>query len=122
MKKKDDGIYRSDDGKIVLPEDTRDKLAKISEESILADAAKKSADNPDNMTTIDLQNARWSGIRNNHFTGQVELWVAGQIRDTQNAQVIARDPGKLADMYERVFGEPVMVVVDAVSGPNGSKH
>lgn len=104
MKKKREDLKKSKykDGivpKIGVSEEVRDQLKKRNwKEKPKLDRA-----DPNNMTTKELEQHRFSGVRNNKFTNQCELWLDGHVRATANADKVAKDPSVLAEMHERVF-------------------
>lgn len=58
---------------------------------------------PTQFTTQDCIDQKWSGIRVNKLNGMTELWVAGEKRVENNTQLLAGNPGLLANMYEEAF-------------------
>jgi hypothetical protein len=93
-KKKDTGFIRS----LGVSEETRDRLAK-RDWSKPPERKKTPAD----MTTAELKDLLFSGVRINKFTAMTELWVAGHIRAEAKTVDVQRDPTVFAEMHERVF-------------------
>lgn len=58
---------------------------------------------PDTLTTKELEETRFSGVRYNHYNNRCEVWVDGRVHASAAADKVARDPTILAEMHERVF-------------------
>lgn len=97
MTKKDDGIAKLSNG-LLIPEETRDKLIKHDWSK-----PRNLGWNPDNATSKELEEKRWSGYRHNVFTNDYELWVVGKIAAKRNFDAVAANPRLMAEMHEEAF-------------------
>jgi hypothetical protein len=84
-----------------LTEETRDRLNKRDWSGPLRRELKDK--NPNTLTTKELQEIKFSGIRHNEFNNMCEIWVDGIVKAEANADKVTKDPTILAEMHERVF-------------------
>lgn len=101
---------RRDKGIVTLPnnvkiqEETRDRLAKlVNKDGTPTRTTAPSAYNPDNATTEELKEHKFSGYRVNTFTNDVELWCVGKIMVRRNLAIVQNRPQTLMDMHEEAF-------------------
>ena len=103
-----DGKRKRDIGRIPalgITEAKRDELQKRDWTK-----PKDRVETPDDWTTKDCEEKRYSGYRNNTFTGMIELWVAGKIRAQRHSQDVERNPHLVATMHEEAFATVGSVV------------
>jgi hypothetical protein len=128
--KKDDGIAT------IQSKDSTGKVTKLKIEEAVRDALQKhdfsagprrKADpnfvDYSKMSTAELERAEWSGIRQNDFTMNVELWVLGRIAVKRSYIEIARNPACLATMHEEAFKTTGTVIqTDVSKGASNKLH
>ena len=65
----------------------------------------KRPDHPDFMDHSELKKARFSGLRSNALSSELEIWVDGEIRKRISALALAKDgDGLIAIAMEDIFG------------------
>lgn len=104
-----DGKRKRDIGRIPalgITEEKRDQLAKRD----WTKPKDRDPNNPDDWTTKDCEIRKYSGFRNNSFTGMIELWVKGVIRVQKRASDVERNPHLVATMHEEAFATVGSVV------------
>lgn len=91
MTTKDDGIIRP----LGISEEQRDLLSK-------RDWSKPSehTTHPDNWTTAECREKKFSGFRINAFVMDVELWMVGRVLATRRHRSVTQNPTILAEMME----------------------
>lgn len=103
---KDDGIAKLKNG-LLISEETRDALLKHNWQE---PRNKTVGFDPNQATTRELEDHRFSGFRVNVFTNDVELWCLGRIAVRKNMSEVERDPGVLAAMHEEAFSTTGTVI------------
>jgi hypothetical protein len=63
----------------------------------------KRPNHPDFMTSGELKAASFSGMRVNSVSGDMELWVLGEIRKTVSTVAVSLDPQAINKAMEEVF-------------------
>lgn len=120
-------MAKKDDGRIPelgITEEMRDQLAKRD----WTKPAKDPKDNPNNWTTKECEEKRFSGFRLNELSGTFELWMVGRIVATRRELDVANNPALMADMIEEGCAtNGSFVTTDAQmkmlpSGTKGVKH
>jgi len=96
-RKRDTGIARLNNG-YLISEETRDALQKHHWQG---PRTQIDLNHPDNWTTKECMDKRFTGIRFNKLRNFVEIWVMGNLEEDCHASVCTE--GKLASMHERVF-------------------
>jgi hypothetical protein len=97
-----DGNRKRDIGRIPelgITEAHRDQLAKRD----WTKPKDRDPNNTDDWTTKDCEEKKYSGYRNNSFTGMIELWVAGVIKVQKRAADVENNPHLVATMHEEAF-------------------
>lgn len=65
----------------------------------------KRPDHPDFMDHSELKKARFSGLRSNTLSSELEIWVDGEIRRRITSEALAKDgDGLIAIAMEDIFG------------------
>lgn len=112
-KKKGQYPYKKDTGIVRLPsghpirEEVRDNLNKFDPAAAPKEKApsiESSIFNADDRTTKELQELKWSGLRRNYISKQLEIWITGNIVKRLAIFDVDRDPGILATAFEEIFG------------------
>lgn len=71
----------------------------------------KRPDHPDFMTHGELKKSEFSGVRHNSISNEVEIWAAGEIRETIPRTALILDAQlAIAQAIERVFGIHYVIV------------
>ena len=64
----------------------------------------KRPDHFDFMDFYELRRAKFSGIRSNSVSGEVEIWIEGEIKKTVSKEALAYNPeAAVANALEDVF-------------------
>lgn len=78
----------------------------------------KRPDHPDFMDFYELRRAKFSGIRANSMSGEVEIWIEGEIRKVVPKEALAYNgEAAIANALEDVF----MLDDIAIGDPNASQ-
>jgi len=70
----------------------------------IREQVEKRSDHPDFLTSAELKQKEWSGVRLNSITSDYEIWVRGEVKKVVNGMAVRRDPTVLANAHCEVFG------------------
>ena len=64
----------------------------------------KRPNHPDFMDASELKKAKWSGIRNNSLSGDLECWIDGEIVFFSTQMELTLDANSFQKKYGEYFG------------------
>ncbi len=63
----------------------------------------KRPDHPDFLSSLELKQQKWSGIRSNSITQELEIWALGELRGSMPELVAQNFPERWEALYAEVF-------------------
>lgn len=82
-----------------MSEEQRDKLTKRD----WSKAPPRNLSNPNHMTSAELKDSQWSGVRYNAITQHVEIWKMGDMRYSLSKTEIQKNPKRMEAIYAEIF-------------------
>lgn len=64
----------------------------------------KRPNHPDFMTSAELKNSGWSGMRDHKMAMEYEIWIVGEMVKSVSYMEVAKDPFALTKAYMEYFG------------------